>query len=419
QHVQLLDSRFHLQLIDNYAQNQPLLQQCREAHLTWRKANDRLGEARRQEESSSQRQEELKEIISEIQTLNLTSTLREDLEQRVKTLGAAERILEHGSQATSALSSDALLMREVQQALALLIEIGKADPQTQRFVDQLQNIKHDLRELAGEVDRYLSGVTIDNEALESAREQLAELSRLLRKYKTDCSGLLQLLEASRQELEQGCDLDFRAKLEAETARLEEERNLLAEKLSAERKKAVAKLVKEVPADFADLGMKGVRFEIDSRRVEPGPHGQDEVEILFSANKGHPLRPLKEIASGGELSRVTLVLKKNLRDSTGVNVLVFDEIDSGVSGGVARGVGEKLKELASYSQVICITHLPQIASLADHHFLVDKIMGKQASSIIREISDTERVEEIARMLAGYEVTKASRESARELLSSKSR
>jgi len=146
-------------------------------------------------------------------------------------------------------------------------------------------------------------------------------------------------------------------------------------------------------------------------------GFERVEFLVAPNKGEGFKPIAKIASGGELARILLVLKKVLRDRSGVNVLVFDEVDSGVSGKVARAVGEKLKSLAAGSQVICITHLAQVASLADHHFKVDKLSGKRTISIIKEISGDEKVEEIARMLAGYTITAASRESAKELLSSK--
>ena len=156
------------------------------------------------------------------------------------------------------------------------------------------------------------------------------------------------------------------------------------------------------------------------QIGPAPDGIDSVEFLISPNRGEPARPLRQIASGGELSRIMLVLKKVLKERTGVNVLVFDEVDSVVSGAVARAVGEKLKALSAGSQVICITHLPQVASLADAHIFVQKqeVGGRGAARrtirVVRELSPDERVDEGARMLAGREVTKASRESARELL-----
>ena len=157
--------------------------------------------------------------------------------------------------------------------------------------------------------------------------------------------------------------------------------------------------------------------MDFSACELSALGADRCQFLISTNPGHSVKPLKEVASGGELSRIMLVLKKALRERTGVNVLVFDEVDSGVSGGVARAVGEKLKALAQCSQVICITHLPQVASLADHHLLVEKSGRKFTTSVVREIKGEERVQEIARMLAGYKITKASRQSAVELLASK--
>ena len=162
-------------------------------------------------------------------------------------------------------------------------------------------------------------------------------------------------------------------------------------------------------------MQGVSFEVSIQKTEYGPLGQDMLEFLISTNPGTAAKPLRKIASGGELSRIMLVLKKILREKSGVNVLIFDEVDSGVSGAVARAVGEKLHTLASHSQVLCITHLPQVASLADKHFRVEKQVVKQDTmSLVRELSKDERIHEVARMLSGHTVTEAARQSAKELL-----
>jgi DNA repair protein RecN (Recombination protein N) len=162
-------------------------------------------------------------------------------------------------------------------------------------------------------------------------------------------------------------------------------------------------------------MSGAKLSVSMTRKEMTQHGIDDVEFLLMSNPGEPPKPLRTIASGGELSRIMLVLKKILRDRSGVNVLVFDEVDTGISGGVARAVGQKLKSLSKDSQVICITHLPQVASYADHHLLVEKSGTKKVSTSVRELAQKgERIEEIARMLSGFEVTESSKKSAEELI-----
>ena len=184
----------------------------------------------------------------------------------------------------------------------------------------------------------------------------------------------------------------------------------------ERKIFAKKLQENVKLELSELNLPNAKFEVQFNRTEIDETGGDDVEFMLSLNKGYEVKPLKKIASGGELSRILLVLKKILKDKYGVNVLVFDEVDSGMSGKTARAVGIKLKELSSTSQVICITHLPQVASLADTHYKVFKNDSNLVLSQIIEIKGEDRIEEIARMIAGYEVTEASKASARELIAS---
>ena len=185
-------------------------------------------------------------------------------------------------------------------------------------------------------------------------------------------------------------------------------------MTTERTKAAKKLVKQVEKELQELAMKEAKLDVAFTKKDFHAHGRDAVEILISTNKGQKLKPLKHVASGGELSRIMLVLKKVLQDKAGINVLIFDEVDTGISGAVARAVGEKLKSLADKSQVICITHLAQVASLGDHHLLVEKVSGKKTLSHVKEIEGQEKLEEVARMISGYDVTKASLQSAKELL-----
>jgi DNA repair protein RecN (Recombination protein N) len=184
-----------------------------------------------------------------------------------------------------------------------------------------------------------------------------------------------------------------------------------------RQKAAKTLMTSVTEALAELNMADARLEVRFGECDASAKGIDRVDFLMSSNKGESHGALSQIASGGELSRVMLVLKKVLREQSGVNVLIFDEVDTGISGGVARSVGRMLKDIGSQSQVICITHLPQVASLSDKHFLVQKEIGDRAVTVVRALTAGEKVDEIARMLAGFTITEASRASARELIESR--
>jgi DNA repair protein RecN (Recombination protein N) len=188
-------------------------------------------------------------------------------------------------------------------------------------------------------------------------------------------------------------------------------------LRTTRNKGAKELCAAVASDLKELSMRDASLEVRFTESEPTATGLDRIEFLIATNRGEPHAPLQKIASGGELSRVMLVLKKILRERSGVNVLIFDEVDTGISGGVARSVGRMLKEISSQSQVICITHLPQVASLSERHFLVNKEVGERAITVVKQLSEEEKVNEIARMLAGYTITDTSRASARELIASK--
>ena len=244
------------------------------------------------------------------------------------------------------------------------------------------------------------------------------MSRLERKYKTDCAGLLQLQLAAEKEMQL---LENPQNIVTLKKTLESKKQILvehAQRLRQSRERAALKLSAEVEKELSDLSMASAKLLVTVEGlVEYTSNGSERVEILIAANAGEQFKPLREVASGGELARITLVLKKTLRDRTGVNVLVFDEVDTGVSGKVARAMGEKLLVLAQESsQVLCVTHLAQVASLAHHHFLVSKKeQGGRTISEIKLLEREDRIDEVARMLSGHKITESARASARELMS----
>ncbi len=417
QHVRLLDQRYHLSLLDGFAETGKEVERYRELFLLWQDSQKKLKELEQKTRWASSRLVELENIVSELEAISIRAGMRAELESKVKKLAAAEQLISCGQSLLDLFSQESGLVARFQSAYSIIQEMQKLDSSFSPLTEGFNAARTEVKEFESEVSRYISKIEVDQDSLEKLRDELAEVARLERKFRCDEEGLIQLLKQSKEELsslESGVDLQT---LREETAHLLEEVKKLAEALSKKRKASALRLGKIVAEELGELNMSGCTLSLSFEEAEVGITGKDRVEILISSNKGEPVKPLRDIASGGELSRIMLVLKKALRDRTGVNVLVFDEVDSGISGQVARAVGKKLLELSLQSQVICITHLPQVASLANHHFLVDKKVKDRTWTEIREINGDDRIEEIARMLAGYKITAASRESARELLSSK--
>ncbi|NLF24061.1 MAG: DNA repair protein RecN [Deltaproteobacteria bacterium] len=417
QHVRLLDARYHLELIDGFAGNESLLAKYEEAYDSWKAAAEQFSEIQKKAEGAAARRSELEGIVVELEGAAPRAGLRQELEDEVKRMANAEGILLSGRIINEGINAEGGALAGVQAILGEVLRLSKLDPGCGEVRELCEAAKTNLEECDRVLSQRLAAVEVSEEELESLRERLAEIARLERKFRTNDEGLVEVLEESRRELALLEDPLSLAELKKEVDQKFTVVTGLGEDLSKKRKQAALGLTSAAQQELAELNLKDARMEVEFCEGDFGPGGKDQVQFLVSTNKGEPLRPLKEVASGGELSRIMLVLKKVLREKSGVNVLVFDEVDAGVSGGVARAVGEKLKSLAQQSQVICITHLAQVASLADHHFLVQKESGKRTVASIRELDHKEKVEEVARMLSGHKVTEASRQSARELMGGK--
>jgi DNA repair protein RecN (Recombination protein N) len=274
-------------------------------------------------------------------------------------------------------------------------------------------------DVGAELGAYSAGVELDPERLAALQDRRAALAGLQRKYGPTLDDVLAWAEKSAARLsELGNDDESVAALEAEQAELVPEVTRLAGEMSAIRVEAAARLSGLVDQEIAQLSMPSARLEVQVTAdpdAVPGPHGVDDVEFLFAANSGTGLRPLHKGASGGELSRLMLALEVVLADRTTVPTLVFDEVDAGIGGKAAVEVGRRLSRLAEHAQVIAVTHLPQVAAFADHHFVVSKDDdGTVTSSSVLELDEHSRVDELARMLAGQEDSATAQAHARELL-----
>lgn len=415
QQIRLLEPQYHLELLDDYGGTGASLEEYRQAYVLWQQTVRRLTELEERERRSVLRRAELEHLVEELGAVELQAGLREELEQRVRRMGNAEALIQAGRDISSMLNAEGAIYEQFSALARNIGEFKKLDDAFEPIAELFEAAEVNLQEFERRLDDYAASIEIDEQELGKLRDHLAEIARLERKYRCSDQGLVELYVQAQAELADLGDGDSLERLRTQAKEQRTAAAALAAELSGKRKKHAAKLTAEVGSELGELNMPGARLEAAFEACELYPGGVDKLELLIAANKGEPCKPLRQVASGGELSRMMLVLKKVLRERSGVNVLVFDEVDTGISGGVARAVGEKLKALAARSQVICITHLAQVASLADHHLLVEKVVGERTTARIRSIGAEEKVDEIARMLAGYRITNATRESARELLS----
>jgi DNA repair protein RecN (Recombination protein N) len=317
----------------------------------------------------------------------------------------------------------------IHQTVRALERATSIDPALKSQVEHIEAAAVELEEAARDLGSYTEGIEDSPERLQQVEERTAQLRQLKHKYGGTLGEVLHFLTDARQKLEAiESDDQRRKELEEEQQGLLAEAGQIAEKLSNRREEAAGSLTKLVNSELAELGMPWARFDIHIAREECedglpayqsrysfSQHGIDRLEFLASTNPGEPLRPLADIASGGETCRFMLALKSALRQADAIPTLVFDEIDAGVGGRNGNTVGRKLAMLARHRQVICITHLPQIACFGDNHYRVVKDVGaKQALTFVEDLQGECRVEELAAMLGGTK--KPMLESAQELLAS---
>ncbi len=436
EHQSLLRVAEHLNVLDAYAD---LLDQREEVSQQYRQVETLIQELealRAKERELREREDYLRFQLDEIHKIDPQPGEEEELEAEEKRLSHSAELLETSSRIVDLLyEREGSVIDALGQALAMLQQLSRVDTFFEPLQGELDAAIITVDELVKSIQGYASRVEINPERLEEVRQRLAAFTRLKKKYGTTIEGLLEKKEEIARELARIDSLEdeIRAK-EAELAGCIKTYREKALKLSEKRKEAAVRLEREVPEILAHIGMSGATFQIrqeqevhseswltiGDRRVKASPHGIDRVEFLISANPGQPPRPLQKVASGGEISRIMLALKHTIAHHVRIPVLIFDEIDIGISGKVAEAVGRKLQELANNHQIICITHLPQIASAGDAHFLVEKTqVDGTTTTRVRRLQEHEREWAIAQLLGGEKITESHLASARELLRSAGR
>lgn len=385
----------------------------------WKAASAELEELDRSSQEKLRLADLLSFQVKEIEAVGPKAGEDEELENERRILRNVVKIEETANAAYAALYDDPESVTAQLKAVARkLEELARIDPAVSDLVGILQPASIAVDETSHALRRYLAKLEADPARLDEVESRLAALEKLKRKYGATAGEVIAFLEQVRRDLEQvGHSSERRETLRKQTARFAQAYEAAAAKLTAARKEAARQLGKRVETELASLAMEKTRVQI---RVEPAAwseHGADSVEFLISPNLGEEPKPLEKIASGGELSRVALALKTctSKPSKATPRTLVFDEVDAGVGGSAAESVGRRLKKLAGSSQVLCVTHLPQIAGFADHHYYVEKRTEKgRTIATIEELSAAERTREIGRMLSGERVTPEALRHAEQLL-----
>ncbi|HEX2271542.1 MAG TPA: DNA repair protein RecN [Pyrinomonadaceae bacterium] len=413
----LFNPRTHLELLDSFAAGNGLRDEVAEAHQRWALLQRELDALRRDDAEKFQLLDTLKFQIDELDRAQLVIGEDERLDEERRRLANVEKLTElsQSSYARIYEDDDAALAR-VRQTIRDISELAEFESSFREYLEGLESARAVLEDLSFSLRDFADKLEFSPARLAQIEDRLAELSRLKRKYGGSIESALEHLARSEDRLRQietSDERDRKLQMELDAARSKYFDH--AGKLHRERVRAAKRFEKSVEKCIAELAMEHARFQIQISDAVESPRGIDHIEFYFSANAGEDLKPLARVASGGEASRLMLVLKTVANATEFPRTIVFDEIDSGIGGRVSEAVGLKLRKLAQTNQVLCVTHQPQIARFADSHLAVQKTVVEGRTQVaLSKLNRSGRVEELARMLTGAEITDSARRHARELL-----
>jgi DNA repair protein RecN (Recombination protein N) len=421
EHQSLLRSTVQRELLDAFGGHQKLLSATAASCNEWRATRQELETVISDDAEREARLDLLRYQLQELEALELSGETIKDIDTEYARQANAGRLLETSQQALNRLDDDEgnSAYSLISQTLDQLNELSDLDSRLEETTRLLAEAAVLVQEGIDNLRHYSEDLEIDPERLRWLEQRTALLHELARKHRCNPEDLPEVEADIRRELELIEHADQRRQaLQTELASLEQRYLDTARQLSSKRKNAARAFSKEITASMQTLGMKGGVFEvgIKTRKVSAfSSHGLDDIEFLVSANKGQPVQPLSKVASGGELSRISLSIQVISAGTATIPTLIFDEVDSGIGGGVAEIVGQKLRALGNKRQVLCVTHLPQVAALANQQMQVSKLSGEESTRTrIRSLNAKERVDELARMLGGVKITKQTREHAREMM-----
>lgn len=425
----LFNPATHLEMLDQYAGLFDLRRTAAEKYRAMREIRREIENLQADEAQKLQLLDVLQFQVEEIKRVSPQAGEDETLEEEKRRLNNVEKLSVLSADAYALLyENEESTVATLEKATRKIAELAEYESGFREYAEGLQTAQAVLEDLALSVRDFRGSLEFSPERLEEIENRLAEISRLKRKYGGAIETILAHLEESEERLKNIETAEFKEEeLRRELAKAREDYLKIARALHEKREKAARKFEKEVEANLKMVALEKARFEV---RVDAPSEtdlqnetsdksftakGFDRVEFYFSANVGESVKPIARVASGGEASRLMLILKTTAKLSETEKAMVFDEIDAGIGGRVAEAVGLKLKQLAKTQQVLCVTHQPQVASLADHHFLVEKQASENRTEIrAKELSGNEKIEEIARMLAGEKITETARRHAGEML-----
>ena len=422
-HQELLHKKRHLEILDSYAEQKlaPIKQELKDQVSKLRVLEKEFEGSNIDEKTRLHAQELASYEVKEIEEAALVEGEDDELESNYRRMLNSRKITETSSNAMEIISgeSDENVSDAVSRALREIMSISSFDKEAQGLCDQLSDIDNLIGDFTHSLTDYIDSLEFDDEDFHRIEDRLNLINHLKEKYGNTIPEILKYYDEKKLELDNLSNLEaHKENLKRELSDIKKKVMTTCKKISDIRSKEAKSLSELMIKALVDLNFLDVRFEIQVRPNEENitSNGYDDVEFMISTNPGEAIRPLDQIASGGELSRIMLALKTVLAKRDNISTLIFDEIDTGISGRTAWKVSEKLGILAHDHQVILITHLPQIAAMADTHFLIAKSLSdddKRTVTGIKELSEAESIEELARLLTGETVTKAGLENAKEM------
>lgn len=414
----LLKPENHCMFLDAFAENESLRTDYKSSFDKFKQVRKKLNVCVAAHKQQSERLELLKYQINELQTAQLKEGETEELKNKISLLEKSEKLNEILAPLVETEGEYLNPVEKLGDISGSILRLGKLSGDLSEVSDRLSAAVIELQDISALAENALASLNFDPNELENLQNRLDFLYGLMRKYNVDEQGLFKTLENLQDELEDfNINSENLAEYEQELLKLQNELIEKAAALSASRKKACERLSEKICSVLAFLDMGGVKFSVDIKEGSYTSEGIDRVEFLIATNKGQQLMPLAKIASGGELSRIMLAIKSVLADKDTVDTLIFDEIDTGISGRAARKIGIQLSRVSKARQVICITHLAQIAALADCHLLISKTTEKDAAyTTVTVLNNEQHINEVARIMSGGDMTDNLYQTAKELIDS---
>ena len=434
EHQSLLKKETHINFLDGFGSNEELLRTYKWLYISLNKLITELNELKEKDSTHREKRDVFEFQMKEIDAVSPQLGEEEKLSNELKILENSEKLLGLTNKIYEGLyDSENSVQDTLSKIKNDLIELAKIDPSFDESNKECESALTLINDISDNIRKYKAKIEIEPEKVEATRERLGAINLLKKKYGGSIAALLELRRKIGEEFHVADTYSQSiADLEKKIKAVREHASSAAEKLSKERISISKKVKKEIELILAELGIPNAKFEVrisqkeltlndenslrfNNKNFAYDSNGCDDVEFYISTNVGEDVKPLAKVASGGEVSRVMLALKSVLAKSDKLPLLIFDEIDSGISGNIAQKVGLSLKSLASFHQIIAITHLPQIAAFSDHHYAIEKkTVEDRVISSIRKLDDRGKVIEVAKLLSGEKVTDASIKSARELI-----